>query len=171
MLAGHLVVQMVTFLNKIMNTSNKSVSVEGLVTLNKKATDSPLRVGELLTYRPFAALAGIDMNKLQCIKVSDEKLYSVTSKTRKLQKKDVIVTLVKKVTEDTINFQPDYRAVEKVLGKQPIKVDGKLRAPKLTFNEIVIVSMAEIALDKFGSLQNVDFTVSLYGGTEIKHKF
>jgi len=171
MLAGHLVVQMVTFLNKIMNTSNKSVSVDGLATINKKAADSPLCMGEAATHRPFADFAKADMSKIQCIKVSDKKLYSVESKTRKFQQKDVIVTLVKKVTDDTLNFQPDFRVVEKVLGKQPIKVDGKLRAPKLTFNEIVIVSMAEIALDKFGSLQNVDFTVSLYGGTEIKHKF
>lgn len=154
-----------------MNNIKTSVSVEGLATINKIATDSPLRVGELLTYRPFAALSGIDISKLQCIKVSTQKLDTVERKQRKLQQKNVIVTLVKKVTSDTINFQPDFRVVEKVLGKQPVKIDGKLKAPKLTFNEIIIVSMAEIALDKFGNLNNVDFTVSLYGGTEIKHRF
>lgn len=154
-----------------MNYNNDSVSsVEGLATLTHIATVSPLRMGEIAMYKPFEALSGIDLQKLKCIPVSQKRMNSVQRK-RNTEFYSTHVTLIKSVNEDSLNYKPDFRIVETVLGKKPIRQQGKLVAPALTFKEVIIVSMAEYALTQFKTLTKVKFKMSFYNGPEFEYYF
>lgn len=147
-----------------MNTYNKSHELDGLATISRAVT-SPLRMGEIATHRPFSAFEGVNINSLRAIPVSQQKMDGVLNRQSISNQRfyKCVKTLVKKITNDTIEFQHDYRWVQFVLGKQPIKKDGKLVSPPLTFEECVKCSLANHAFDHFKTLDNVSFNVQLNG--------
>lgn len=151
-----------------MNNNKTSVSgVEGLATLTHIATVSPLRMGEVSIHKPFEALSGVDIHKLKCIPVSQKKFDTAARKQHKSQQfYSTHVTLLKKIDEHSLNHNPDFRLVESILNKKPVRVQGKLVAPPLTFKEIIIISMAEYALMEFKTLTKVKFKISFYENNE-----
>lgn len=149
-----------------MNNYNKSHELDGLATISRAVT-SPLRMGEIATHRPFSAFEGVNINSLRAIPVSQQKMDGVLNRQSISNQKfyKCVKTLVKKIDNNTIEFQHDYRWVQFVLGKQPIKKDGKLVSPPLTFEECVKCSLANHAYDCFKTLDGVSFNIQLNGRT------
>lgn len=168
-----------------MNQTNKITDLSGLAILTFKGGDSLLRVGEVAKQRPFAAFAGENPKMWKTAVASDAKLDGIIrrqqEKTKHLrpcgtvvkqpqQFHQSVVSLVKNVSDDTFNTKLTPDVVEFITGKKSVKGPKGFVLPKLTLEETVICTLAEFALDKFHTLNDIELKCSFYQGGEISWK-
>lgn len=159
----------------------------GFCTITYTGGDSPLRMGELATFKPFAGLAGEDFKGIG-IPVSEEKMdgvmfrgaYLVRTRNGKHYPRNpqtfvqTSSTLIKNVTPVMFDSELDTRIATFITGKKP-EFDKKIGKPMIhraqfTNAEIAIIKMAEFALDKFHTLNGIEIKISFYEGGECSWK-
>lgn len=171
-----------------MNQINKISSLSGLAILNYTAGNSPLCVGELATFKPFAGFEGESLRGIG-IPVSNEKLDSVERRQNnklvrglsgkngnelsmfsKQQFHQSVVSLIKNVNENTFMTKLTPDVVLFIIGKKSVWSNKGVVLPKLTLEETVICTLAEFALDKFHTLNGIELKCSFYEGGEVQWK-
>lgn len=159
----------------------------GFATITYTGADSPLRMGELATFKPFAGLAGESFKGLG-IPVSEEKFdgtmfrgaYLVRTRNGKHYPRNpqtfvqTSSTLIKNVTPVMFDQELDTRIATFITGKKAeySKTAGKPMIHRAAFSnaEIAIIKMAEFALDKFHTLNGIEIKISFYEGGEVSWK-
>lgn len=156
-----------------MKEINKIADLSGLAILTYKGSDSPLRVGELATERPFAAFEGVNPKTLKIATVSNEKFDGIAWRKRDTSKQQFhqsVSTLVKNVNQSTFDTKLTEKVVEFITGKKSKWTTKGSVLPELTQEERVICVLAEFALDKFHTLNGIELKCSFYQGGEIVWK-
>jgi len=167
-----------------MNNNSKVLSYDGFSTISYTAGTSPLSVGEPATYFPFAGLYGESLKGIG-IPVSNKKMDGIdcrqssefyrsrNSRTMKMwrlrnpqQFQTTVVTLVKKVSQDTFMTKLTPDVVSFITNKKFVKGPKGFIPPVLTTEELIICTLAEFALDKFHTLNGIELQCSFYEGGE-----
>lgn len=155
-----------------MNKINKISDLSGLAILTFKGGDSPLCVGEVATFKPFQGLQGESLKGIG-IPVSDSKFDGVAWRKRDTSKQKFyqsVTSLVKNVDQSTFETKLSPDVVQFITGKKSVKGPKGFILPKLTLEETIICTLAEYALDKFHTLNDVELKCSFYQGGEITWK-
>jgi len=161
----------------MIKTNNFRELGAGFATITYKTSDSPLRMGELATFKPFAGLAGESFKGLG-ISVSNEKFDGITWRKRDVIHTQKFVqtssTLIKNVTPVMFDQELDTRIATFITGKKAEynKTAGKpmIHRAQFTNAEIAIIKMAEFALGKFHTLNGIEIKISFYEGGEVSWK-
>ena len=150
--------------------NNKIIGdLNGLCIITHRGSDSPLCVGEIATFKPFAGLEGESLKGVG-IPVPDEKFAGVAWRKRDTSKQQFhqsVVTLVKNVNQSTFDTKLTEKVVEFMTGKKSKWTSKGTVLPELTQEERVICTLAEFALDKFHTLNGIELKCSFYQGGEI----
>jgi hypothetical protein len=157
----------------MIKTNNFRELGAGFATITYKTSDSPLRMGELATFKPFAGLFGESFKGIGT-PVSDEKFDSIAWRKRYVLRTQTFVqassTLIKNVTPVMFDQELDARIATFITGKKAEynKQAGKPMIHRALFTnaEIAIIKVAEFALDKFHTLNGIEIKVSFYDGGE-----
>lgn len=146
--------------------------LNGLLTIEYKGGDTPLRVGEPVAVEtPFSKLMSQDFDLKMGIKVSQAKYDKAARKQNNMPEFEFKTVKVLTATQNLLTQEVKGDISEKFLGKKKIKnKDGKWVTPKLSLYETVLGNMIEMALANFYNISNVTITLSLYNGTVITWK-
>jgi hypothetical protein len=168
-----------------MNNNSKVLSYDGFSTISYTAGTSLLIMGEPATYFPFDGLYGeslkgiglpVSNKKLDgVIRRKDEKYKCEWNGERRInirarnpqQFQQAVVTLVKKVSQDTFMTKLTPDVVSFITGKKFVKGPKGFIPPILATEELIICTLAEFALDKFHTLNGIELQCSFYEGGEV----
>lgn len=159
-----------------MNKNLQISDLQGISTLTYKGGNSQVSLGELSTFRPFAAFAELELKHIKCKTVSDEKMNGITrrQKGKSYNNSNVLEnTLLKRIDEEMFKHnQPSESSIKEVTGLKPIKwVKGKAIFSPLTTLQLLLCTMADFSYMQFGTTWNVSVQVSLNNGEVIRHSF
>lgn len=154
-----------------MNINLKIHDLSGIITITRRGMNSPLRMGEVSTHRPFEALMSSGFDLRMGIKVS-EKAYEKAA--RKQSNNKFLVnhkTLLKHIHPNMFGGNLSAHTIAEVTGKKATWKNGKQIAPVLTVEEELFCNIAEWAYSSLGTLKGVQVTVSLNNGVTLKKVF